>query len=312
MLPAVRQRCPARLGCAMAHGRQADRKHQCQYLVHDFARLNSAFSRRVSSCCSSAVSSSTARSATPGVSTHAGLGRRLEVEVADQVGHQHPAVLGLQRRAAAAAASRHQWRLRRILLRHRRHQRQDDHRDRAERQQHLPAQPGRPVCCPAPAPSSIAVRTRCEKCCQNSGDGSGTLTCFASASTLDSSASSRWQCSHVVRCAGARQPACLPCASISSSESRCVMVWFRESSSGSRARERSWPSPRRPNCRACRRSADATGRDRSAGSASRAASSAARRSPVRTATARSSRSMVVLRALDARRPRSGRSTRSAR
>ena len=48
---------------------------------------------------------------------------------------------------------------------------------------------------------SIAVRTRAEKCGQNSGDGSGTFAWCASASTAARSSSSRRQCSHSARCA---------------------------------------------------------------------------------------------------------------
>ena len=52
-------------------------------------------------------------------------------------------------------------------------------------------------------------------------------------------------------------------ASTSSSGVRWLMARSRGASSSSPARGRSWPSPRRPSCRGCRRSAGATARDTS-------------------------------------------------
>ena len=116
---------------------------------------------------------------------------------------------------------------------------------------------------------------------QNDGDGSG---------TSHTAATSRTACAELCRCRRGTARTSDRCAarSAASVPSRRrrpvrrgaggVMARSRGSSSGWPARGRNWLSPRRPRCRGCRRSRDATARGRSAGSASPAALAAAPRS----------------------------------
>ena len=169
-------------------------------------------------------------------------------------------------------------------------QREDDHRHRAERQQHLPAQPRRPVA----AGGGVVIDRGAHALRRSAARRAATVRERSPASPRSARSDRLGELPLALLARGevrlARPAPAVPSmASMSSSGVRCVMAPFPGSSSNWQARGRSWPSPRRPSCPARRRSAGATCRDTSAGSTSRAASSAGSAIALRTATARSSR-----------------------